>query len=428
MKRLYTGLFSLSILLINPWGNSRGTIWTQPKISVLLLIVILNLVILLEARGASHKPINPSRSGLVCLLLWGLFLTSGLISTLRSPAPFLSLLGQEQMGDGWLYWLLVASFTLTNSLLLKQHPQLLRAQLEGLILGGFLLALSVFPQVFDWRIDYTTTTGQLLQSDILASTIFRNQQPIGLYSHRGHAAFVLATVGLLVLVARRWGWFSQKRMVILLVPIALALFCTQTRAGIVTLLAGTAYLLRGRYDKRWVVAVLVGLLVVGGLTVRRHIANISTFDQAVSGRGGMVSMAVRGIQQRPLWGWGFDGFGIAYPWIHNPTWTPQVVRIDSFSFTHQRRNGEQKKSAIPTFKAHNGVLDVLLSVGFVGVVLYGSIWVYYLRLVWQESRLTGIEVIALAYFVFTLIWFECAQFTHLVWWMLSLWGVKEKST
>lgn len=91
------------------------------------------------------------------------------------------------MGDGLLYWLLIAIFTLSNNLLLKLHPELFRSQLQGLIIGGVILALSIFPQVINWRIDYTATSGQLFQSHILASTIFKNHQPIGLYSHRGHA-------------------------------------------------------------------------------------------------------------------------------------------------------------------------------------------------------------------------------------------------
>ncbi|WP_334739960.1 hypothetical protein [Nostoc sp.] len=40
-----------------------------------------------------------------------------MISTLTSPEPWRSLFGQEQMGDGLLYWLLIAIFTLSNNLM-----------------------------------------------------------------------------------------------------------------------------------------------------------------------------------------------------------------------------------------------------------------------------------------------------------------------
>ncbi|MGB5970814.1 MAG: hypothetical protein WA865_22270 [Spirulinaceae cyanobacterium] len=41
---------------------------------------------------------------------------------------------------------------------------------------------------------------------------------------------------------------------------------------------------------------------------------------------------------------------------------------------------------------------------------------------WQvkHSSYCGIETVAIAYFIFTLTWFECAQFSHLAWWALSL--------
>jgi len=145
------------------------------------------------------------------------------------------------MGDGLLYWLLIAIFTLSNTLLLNLHPELLRNQVQGLLIGGFIVALSIFPQAIDWRIDYTATMGQLLKENILVSTIFQGHQPIGLYSHRGHAAFVLATVGILSLVAQKWRWFSTRITLALLIPIFVALLLTQTRAGILAGIIALAY-------------------------------------------------------------------------------------------------------------------------------------------------------------------------------------------
>lgn len=66
---------------------------------------------------------------------------------------------EDQMGDGWLYWLLISIFSLTNRLLLKLHPELFRCQMRGLLIGGAVVAVSVFPQVVNWQIDYTATSG-----------------------------------------------------------------------------------------------------------------------------------------------------------------------------------------------------------------------------------------------------------------------------
>lgn len=168
MKNLYTLLFCLSLTLINPWGLSRGEIWTQPKVLILVLICSVNLLILWFERKALKIP----RHWKISKLLWELFLGIGLLSTFHSPFPIRSLFGQEQMGDGLLYWLLIAIFTLSNTLLLNLHPELLRNQVQGLLIGGFIVALSIFPQAIDWRIDYTATMGQLLKENILVSTIF----------------------------------------------------------------------------------------------------------------------------------------------------------------------------------------------------------------------------------------------------------------
>jgi len=56
MKTLYTILFSLSIILINPWGSSRGLIWTSPKVFVIWLIVGVNLALLCEQKKALTIP------------------------------------------------------------------------------------------------------------------------------------------------------------------------------------------------------------------------------------------------------------------------------------------------------------------------------------------------------------------------------------
>ncbi|MBW4648357.1 MAG: O-antigen ligase family protein [Kastovskya adunca ATA6-11-RM4] len=426
MKSFYTLLFALSLLLINPWGTSRGEIWTTPKVLVIVLIVIANFSLIWWSEWwEERKALTIPRSWYISLLLWGLFLSIGLLATLYSPFPLRSFLGQEQMGDGWLYWLIIAAFTLSNTLLLRIHPELLRPQLIGLLLGGVILAISIFPQLIDWRIDYTATTGQLLKENILASTIFRGQQPIGLYSHRGHASFVLAAVAVLGVVAWRWGWFSGKVMTAILIPIISALLLTQTRMGIVALLVALAYLLGRKYYKLLISAALVCLLVVGITTTTRQIAGLPAIKQVTSDRVYLWELSWRGISSRPLLGWGFDGFGTAYPYVLNPKRSLNVVSLGNFSFDYVGKDGRLYALPIPTVKAHNLILDATVSAGVLGMLTYLTL----LGLcVWGviNSPFRGMEAVAVVYLVFTLTWFECAQFTHLAWWALSFWGVSKK--
>ncbi|HAA32353.1 MAG TPA: O-antigen polymerase [Cyanobacteria bacterium UBA8553] len=434
MKYLTTLLFALSIVLIDPWGGSRGEIWTQPKVFALLLISLLNLSILWSQRVSLTLP--PSWK--ISKLLWELFLGIGLLSTIFSPFPLRSLFGQDQMGDGWLYWLIIAAFTLSNTLLLRHHPELLRPQVNGLLIGGVILAISIFPQLIDWRIDYTATMGQLLRENILASTIFKEQQPIGLYSHRGHASFVLAAVAILTLVSWKWKWISKRKAILALSLIMPALLLTFTRAGVLALIVAGVYWFycsekAKLYRKVVLVSVLVALLFVGAVSFTRKISALEQYNfdsktvaikYVTSDRFWLWQQSIIGIKKRPLLGWGFNGFGIAYPYIQSPNWTPSVVNLGNFSFDYRGKNGQLRTLPIPTYKAHNLILDTTLSVGVLGLLCYGALLVFCFRLV-QFSPIGGIEAVAVAYIAFTFTWFECAQFTHIAWWVLSLWGVKE---
>lgn len=429
VKHFYTWLFALSIVLVNPWGESRGDIWTDPKVFAVLAISLSNLTILWQKRFALTIP----QSWLINRTLWGLFLGIGLLSTWESPFPLRSLFGQDQMGTGLLYWLIIATFTLSNTLLLKLHPELLRNQLNGLLIGGVILALSIFPQLIDWRIDYTATMGQLLRDNILVSTIFREQQPIGLYSHRGHASFVLAAVTILAVVSWKWKWISTRKVLLLLSLIIPALLLTFTRAGVLALIVAGAYWLycsekAKSYRTVVIVTLLISLLFLSAVSSTRRIEALSRYNfdsktlaikYLTSDRSGLWFQSISGIQKRPLLGWGFDGFGIAYPYILSPNWMPNVISLGEFSFDYIGKNGQLNTMPIPTYKAHNLILDTTLSVGILGMLCYAALLVFCFRLI-QLSPLSGIEALVVAYIVFTLTWFECAQFTHIAWWVLSL--------
>lgn len=422
MKSFYTLLFCLSLTLIDPWGTSRGAIWTTPKVLIVLLLCLLNLSILWEDR----KSLTVPRSWFQIATLWGLFLGIGLESTLLSPFPLRSLLGQEQMGDGWLYWVLIAVFSLSNTLLLRLHPELVRPQLKGLIIGGVIVAISIFPQVINWRIDYTATMGQLIKPNILASTIFQGQQPIGLYSHRGHAAFVLAAVAVLLLVSWRWRWISTRKVTLLGSIILLALLLTQTRQAIIALFIGTAFLLGRKYYKALITLALICLLIISLASTTRRINNLPLLKQITSDRIYLWELASRGISKSPLFGWGFDGFGTAYPYVINFNQTQKIVHLGDFSFDYLDEKGQIHTSALPTAKAHNLILDTTISVGILGLLVYLALFII---CIWKiiKSPTLGIEAIGIVYFIFTLTWFECAQFSHLTWWALSLWGITKES-
>ena len=195
---LYAALFTLSIVLIDPWGGNRGEIWTQPKVSALWYITLLHLgFLLLTFTRTPHEPRDklsaPQWRRVVWL--WALFLAAGFVSALTSPAGFAAgFRAHLEMGDGWLYYALLAVFSLSNVLVLRVRPELFRVQLYGLLAAGFVLAVAMVPQIFDWTVDYTKTSGRISANypEMLVSTMWKGQMPIGFYTSRGHAGFVLA--------------------------------------------------------------------------------------------------------------------------------------------------------------------------------------------------------------------------------------------
>ena len=278
--------------------------------------------------------------------------------------------------------------------------------------------------------------GQLIRDNVLASTIFRGHQPIGLYSHRGHAAIVLAITSLLCLIAWKQRWRSSRCTLATLILLFTALLFTQTRAAILALVIAVAYLitrfgLTKQFRRIIIGAGLACLLFVGAISTHRDIGALKQFNFAsgtqiiknlTSDRIWLWELSLRGITQRPLIGWGFNGFGIAYPYVITQNHTLDVIRLGNLSYDYRTKDEQLFTTSLPTYKAHNLILDTLLSVGVLGMLAYFALFGFYF---WWVSRSPhrGIEAVAIAYLVFTVAWFECAQFTHLVWWVLSLGGV-----
>jgi O-antigen ligase len=336
--------------------------------------------------------------------------------------PLNSFLGQDQMGDGWLYSVALALFTLSNTLLLKLHPQLLSSQLQGLLIGGIIVAISTIPQIIDWRIDYTATMGQIIRPDVNASSIFQGQQPIALYSHRGHAAIALATIAILSIIGRLWKLTSHRLTAIALIIIAPALIFTTTRAAILGLATALFYKFGWQYKKLFAGVTLISCLAIGGMTLTRPLDwSQPSIQQVMSSRSPMWALSLQAIKKRPFFGWGFDGFGIAYPYIRNPKKTPIVVNLDQFTYDYITINGQVNTREIPTSKAHNLILDTTLSVGIIGLISYAGLWGYYIYSA-INSPFHGIEAAAIAYVVFAITWFDSAQYAHIPWWALSIGG------
>ena len=457
---LYALLFALSVVLIDPWGGNRGEIWTQPKVTVLWYITLLHLGFLLLTFVRPPAPANP-RANLSpqwrrAAWLWGLFLAAGLVSALFSPAGFAGgVRAHLEMGDGWAYYALLAVFSLSNVLVLRVRPELFRVQLYGVLAAGFVLALAMVPQVFDWTVDYTATSGQVSTryAEMLVSTMWKGQMPLGFYTSRGHAGFVLAATAALALVSLLRGWLKPAYAWLLLFLVSFALWSTATRGVYIAYVAGLLYVGwrfagRGLSWRRATLTLslsLLGFAALAGLRgagvqPHRSVPSLSSFEVAelsradaqtlTSARSELWRSALVGIAERPLFGWGFNGFGIAWPYVGN--WREarnqmylsqevpiaEVESVGHYSFSYLGTDEQLRQGRVRTNKAHNMVLDMGISLGLVGLLLYVALFGY-VAFVGFKGRGWGLEAVAVVYLAYGLTWFESAQYSHLAWWALS---------
>ena len=429
-----TFIYILCVAAFNPWGADQGEIWVWPKVLALTVALLLNLIVIVK-QGATVKVDASWRRVAV---LWGALLVVGLAATLLSPAPRRSLLGQTIYGDGLLYWFLLAGLMLTNALAVRADPHVFRAQLRGLLLGGVVFAASMFPQLADKSIDYTAGSGVFTTTnpELLLSGVHIAHQPIGLSSHRGHASVVTALTSLLALITLLRRWLSPWLTVPTLLVSSLALWFTDSRGGLLAALIGLLYLggfvvRSGR--GRVLFAATLGVLALSGgsywllqreadIEVRELPALTENVNSLTSNRSELWQQALWAFLQRPLLGYGFDGFGTALPYIHarsDPS-IQEVLNIGDVYYSYS--DGMQvHRGHIEEFynKAHNVVLDWLVSVGIAGAALYAAL-VLYLLVMTARSSVAPLEALTVAYLAFTLTWYDSAQFTFLGFWGLSV--------
>jgi len=425
----YALLFCLTVIAINPFAVTRGSIWTQPKILCVFAVVILHLLILFKER----QPIRHPNQWKLQIFGWLALLASGIISTLLSPFPSRSFFGHSITADGWLYWLLIAGFVLTNSLILKQYPCLFPWQLRGILVGTTLVALSMYPQLLNWKLDYTADSGQLWPGTkhVLATGIYQDHQPVGLYSHRGYASFALAIASVLSLVALKKQWLLAGVALPLTVLHAITLSLARVRGAMLAMLLAWLWLAwttpRHRPTQQLIITLsLIGLLSFGWTTMERRVINADFYASTpfrvalkhfTSDRIFLWQKAWQGILKRPWFGWGFSGYSIANTYYLCPEGTEPVILEDYF--THcQLETGETLQVSAKAIHAHNIFLDKYISLGVVGASIYLVLMSYYALGVLKAKP----EILAfvITYTSYVLTWYDCGQLSHLGWWALSI--------
>lgn len=476
---VFGALCCFSLTLIQPWGEPRADVWTDPKVYSLIALTCLCYATLagdafFRWRYKEGERLSVPRGWPLAAILWAALLAWGYYSARSSPVNFKNaIVAHVEMGDGWLYWVWVGAFVLGNALLLRRFPEFFKPQLYGFLFAGLLMVVAVGAQSVDWRLDFTRTMGQEVSTpnpDVqnrLLSNIYQGQMPIGLTSHRGHAAFVVAALGVLCLLAMVRGWLRPRLGWPLYALLLAGIFLTATRGAQIAFVAGLIYLsvrfwreksLRRSLALAWT-PLLAGILAVGvavllGVpSVTRNMPSMEVLQKRVntnsdartinwnkvigiltSDRSNYWPVAVKGIEMRPLRGWGYNGFGLAFGYANdfnnrykmNLAQTndkkaipiEKIVGTDHYYFRYLGTDGARHLGALISNKSHNLFLDLTLSQGLVGLALYLALFVLFIVATVRGAG-RGLEAVAVVYLVYGLTWFEMAQFSHLTWWALS---------
>jgi O-antigen ligase len=163
------------------------------------------------------------------------------------------------------------------------------------------------------------------------------------------------------------GEAARARNWLILVAFAFVAFETDSRTawGVGALMIGVFVLARTMSDPRWMVPVkglivtLLALFAALFAVNLKFMVTIVGSDYSLTGRSGIWHAVWRAIQAHPWLGWGFDAF-----------WDSK-----------ERAFEIARAARTVTPHAHDGFLDLLLSLGFVGL----AIFVVAFAVVWRRA-------------------------------------------
>jgi tetratricopeptide (TPR) repeat protein len=186
-------------------------------------------------------------------------------------------------------------------------------------------------------------------------------------------AIYLAEYMMFAVAIAVWQAFSQKgwaryALLALAAIETFVLFATATRGVILGFVAAAVFaallwaIESGKQQRRYAAGAFVGLLIlIGGFVAFRHssfiqndptlgrLASISLSDGETSTRFALWNIAIEGFKDRPITGWGQDGFNYVFNTYYNPSLYNQEAWFD---------------------RVHNTYLDWLIAGGAPALLLF----------------------------------------------------------
>lgn len=270
----------------------------------------------------------------------------------------------------------------------------------------FVVAVSVLKTENLWKRLWQTSIGVSVLVGLyglfqLMGFITINQGGVRLDATFGNATYLavymLFHIFLTALLwVQSWGDSRNKMLLGMTYGVIIALqsfvlFFTATRGAILGLIGGVflsaliMIVLANKSRVAWRLSVgVVGLILViaaGFFAIKdtafvqnieplQRIASISFSESTVSARFMNWGMALEGVKERPLLGWGQENYNLVFNKYYNPEMYAQEPWFD---------------------RVHNIVFDWLIAGGIIGFLAYASLFVFALLYIWRGQTFSSAE-------------------------------------
>lgn len=304
---------------------------------------------------------------------------------------------------------LFASLQLMGALTINQGGIRLDATLGNATYLGVYMLFNIFMAVFFLLKEGNEKWGVAEKVVVASAGLVWLVVSMGLLKGKPMFASAFGTEFVLVALGFALVYFAQKKyaLIALILLDATMLFFSATRGAMLGLLGGAVlaaivYIVlepRSRFAWRVGVGVAVLTLLFGGLWVARdtsfvqnvtplqRLTTISTSESTFTGRKLNWGMAWKGIQEKPLLGWGQENYGLVFNKYFDPGMYGQEPWFD---------------------RVHEILLDQLIAGGILGLIAYLLIHLTALVAVWsrafsslEKSLLTGLMGGYFFYLLFT---------------------------
>lgn len=349
--------FVVSTTMYFPFITGKGFFFR------ILIEIVFGLYVLLAAALPEYRPKMSWVTKAV-----GVFVLATLIADLFGANPYKSLWSNYERMEGFVLIFHLALYYIVASSLFRSiarwNQYFMASIAASVLMSGYgLLQL--------------TGHATINQGGVRLDATFGNSAYLAIYL----VFHIFFSLYMLVRSSRSWEKWTYAAIALFETII---LYFTATRGAILGLiggliLAGLIVALKERENKTLRKAgygVIIGVLVlVGGFFLIRNtsfvqkspvlsrFASLSTTELRTQGRYFVWPMALKGIAERPVFGWGQENFNFVFNKYYDPRMYNQEQWFD---------------------RTHDIVLDWLIAGGIVGFAAYASMYVALLYSVWRK--------------------------------------------